>query len=222
MKLCLYMKKYLTIIFDFDGTLVDSRRGVLNSFRYSLEKFGLSLEDEKDPVKFIGPPLLSVFREFYSMDEADALKAVDYYREYYGESGVFETDLYRGIEELLRDLKDDGREMMIATTKAAFYMEMIVKNLGIEKFFVKRTGSNLDGSLSNKAELIRHVLDGYPGTGRWETVMVGDRKFDIVGARENGIDSLAVAYGYGTAAELRDAGPNFTVGSVRDLRDFLL
>ncbi len=216
------MKKYSTIIFDFDGTLVDSRRGVFNSYRYSLGKFGLSLGDEKESVKFIGPPLKSVFTEFFSMDEQDTLKAVDYFREYYGEKGVHETDLYEGIEELLRDLRNNEKQMMIATTKAALYMEIITGNLGIKKFFVKRTGSNLDGSLSNKAELIRHVLEDYHEQGWGETVMVGDRKFDIEGARDNGIDSIAVTYGYGTAAEIRDAGPDYTAGSVRDLRDLLL
>jgi phosphoglycolate phosphatase len=213
------MKKYSNIIFDFDGTLVDSRRGVLNSFRYSLEKFGLSLGDQEDSVKFIGPPLKSVFIDFYSMGEQDAVKAVEYYREYYGERGVYETDLFRGIKELLMELKGDGREMFIATTKAAFYMEIIVRNLEIGSFFAKRVGSNLDGSLSRKSELIRHALDGHH---KGESVMIGDRKFDIEGARENGIDSIAVTYGYGSPDELRDAGPDFTVENVRDLRNILL
>ncbi len=213
------MKKYSPIIFDLDGTLIDSKRGVFNSLRYSLGKFGLSLEDETEAMKLIGPPLESVFRDFYSMEESDALKAVDYYREYYGESGVFEAGLYRGIKELLTALKDDGREMMIATTKAAYYMEKIVKNLGIGEFFITRTGSKLDGSLSGKSELIRRALEGSRGG---YPVMIGDRKFDIVGARDNGIDSIGVTYGYGTEAEIRDAGPGLMAGSVEDLSNILL
>lgn len=216
------MKKYSTIIFDFDGTLVDSKRGVLNSYRYSLEKFGLSPGDEKDSVKFIGPPLKSVFMDFFSLEEPDVSKAVDYFREYYKEKGVYESDLYQGIEELLVKLKDDGRQMMIASTKTALYVEIIARHLGIEKYFVKRAGSNLDGSLSNKSDLIRFVLEDHDGAGPGDTVMIGDRRFDIEGARDNGIDSIAVTYGYGTAAELKDAGPDFTVESVRDLRDLLL
>jgi len=207
---------YRNILFDLDGTLTDPYPGMAKSLGYALGKFGMS-EDSADRIRrFIGPPLLRSFIDFYGFDEERADMAVKYYREYYSEKGLYDNRLYDGVGRLLKGLKDAGRVCMIATSKPDRFAREVLRYLEIENYFDAVVGSSLDGALYEKEDIIKFAIESC-GLDRAETVMVGDRKYDIIGARKNGIDSIAVAYGYGTAEELEESGPTRICENVMDI-----
>jgi phosphoglycolate phosphatase len=214
------MARYELILFDLDGTLTDSKVGVTRSVQYALARFGLDEPAEK-LVPFVGPPLIDSFKRFYRFDDAQARQAVEYYREYYGERGIFENDLYPGIAALLGLLHGRGRTLVVATSKPTFYAEQILSRFALRRFFTLVAGSNLDGSRVLKAEIIRDILLDFPGRPRDRTVMIGDHRFDVEGAHQNGIDSIAVAYGYGLLEELQGAVPTHLVHTVTELQQIL-
>ncbi|MGB4044820.1 MAG: HAD family hydrolase [Halanaerobiales bacterium] len=208
--------RYRNIIFDLDGTIIDSEAGITKSVQYALQKFNIIVKDLKELVSFIGPPLKESFMELYGFSEPQALQAIIYYREYYAEHGVFDNTLYPGIEELLRKLYSEGRLLYIATTKPTIYAEEILDKYGLSNLFCYICGANLDGTLTDKTEIIKTVLDR-GGISRENTVMIGDRKHDIIGARNNKIDSIAVGYGFGSEEELRSSNPTEFVKTVKAL-----
>lgn len=215
------MPGYETVIFDLDGTLTDSQKGIVNSLRFALSRFGIDEADSNVLVAFIGPPLQESFRKQYGFSGADARRAVAHYREYFAEKGIFENELYPGIVALLEKLSERGAAMMIATTKPGIYAGRIVEHFNLGKYFLTVRGSNLDGTMMEKAELIGSLVEGH-SLHRSTTVMVGDRRHDIVGARANGIDSVGVEYGYGSREELLEAGPTHLCPTVDDLASFFV
>ena len=214
------MARYTHIIFDLDGTLTDSKTGILNSLRFALSRFGIDEADTAALVAFIGPPLHDSFRERYGFSDDDARRAVAHYREYFAEKGIYENELYPGVDAMLDDLTARGAAMMIATTKPGVFAGKITEHFNIRRHFLTVRGSNLDGTMMDKAELIRSLVEEH-SLGRRGTVMVGDRKHDIVGARANGLDSVAVGYGYGSRGELAEAGPTHFCATVEELASFL-
>jgi phosphoglycolate phosphatase len=215
------LKQYKLIIFDLDGTLTDSGPGIINSVHYALEKMGISEDDRLKLHAFVGPPLIDSFQEFYGMTDKEAWQAIQYYREYFVAQGMFENEVYAGIPALLERLYDSGRYLAVATTKPGVYAGQILEHFDLLKYFNPVAGSNLDGSLMNKSELIAMVLEQYSHLEPQEALMVGDRKFDIQGARLNGIDSLAVSFGYGSREELLNSQPQYMVDSVEELWQLL-
>jgi len=215
------MAKYDIILFDLDGTLTEPKEGITRSVQYALAKFGIYENDLDSLVKFIGPPLKDSFIKYYYLDEKQAWQAVLFYREYFAKKGMFENAVFEGIPELLHDLKDMGKKLAVATSKPTFYSEKILDYFKIAKYFTLVAGSNLDGTRVIKTEIIRYALEETAGGITSGVVMVGDREHDIIGARENGIDSIAVTYGYGSVTELRKAQPAHLAGSVIDLEKIL-
>ncbi|WP_425058828.1 5'-nucleotidase [Sporomusa carbonis] len=213
---------YEVILFDLDGTLTDPKIGITKSVQYALEKFGIYEPDLDKLIPFIGPPLVESFREFYSLNTSEAHQAVAYYREYFTKSGMYENAVYSGIQELLSKLSCGNKQLIIATSKPTVFSEQIAQYFDIKKFFSLIVGSNLDGSRIHKTEIIAYILATIPQVSREKIVMVGDRKHDIIGAQNNGIDSIAVAYGYGTSAELQQANPTYIVSSVSELEQILI
>lgn len=213
------MAGYENVIFDLDGTLTDSQNGIVNSLRFALSRFGIDEADREALVAFIGPPLHESFHKQYGFSYEDAGRAVAHYREYFAEKGIYENELYPGIDTLLEGLSERGAAMMIATTKPGVYAEKIVEHFSIGGYFLTIRGSNLDGTMTEKGELIGSLVRDHslrPG----KTVMVGDRMHDILGARANGIDSIGVEYGYGSREELQEAGPTHLCRTVDDLASF--
>jgi phosphoglycolate phosphatase len=213
-------KTYSTVLFDLDGTLTDPRIGITKSVQYALAKMGIVENDLDSLTTFIGPPLWDSFRRYYSFDEDRSDAAVKYYREYFSETGIFENELYDGIVELLVELGRSRVTVRMATSKPAVYAVRIADHFDIAKYFASIEGSELDGRLSNKGELIRHILSKYR-LERARTVMVGDREHDILGAKSNAIDSIGVGYGYGTREELEAAGSTRYAGSIKELAEIL-
>jgi phosphoglycolate phosphatase len=200
---------YKNILFDLDGTLTDPGVGITNSVAYALEKFGIVNTDRTELYKFIGPPLQTSFKEFYGFSEHEIAQAVKYYREYYRETGIYENQLYTGIRELLQTLKENQKQIILATSKPEEFSIKILEYFDIEKYFDFVAGATMDGSRGEKADIIRYALEQNNILDLSSAIMVGDRKFDILGAAQNKIDSVGVLFGYGSKEELTDAGANY-------------
>lgn len=210
------MKQYRYILFDLDGTLTDPQEGIINSIQHALKRYGIKKEDH-ELLHFIGPPLHHSFTEIFGTEEK-AFEAVAVYREYYATKGIFENMVYAGMPELLNDLTADNKTLFVATSKPTVFAEQIIKHYNIAHHFKAVVGSNLDGSHTDKKEIIQTILDQIPGVDRNELLMIGDRKFDIVGAKHHRIDCAAVTFGYGTLEELQQEKPTHLVNTIEELR----
>lgn len=213
------VKKFQHIIFDLDGTLTDPGVGITRSIQYALARYGKT-EKTEALYKFIGPPLRETFRNYYGFTIEQAEEAVSYYREYFSDKGIFENEVYPGIPELLESLCSDNRKIYLATTKPVVYAEKILRHFRLYDYFSSVSGSNLDGSNGDKKELIAAIINRFNMTEA--SVMIGDRKYDIEGARANGILSVGVTYGYSEPGELAGASPDFIADTVADLSKILL
>lgn len=213
------MYKYL--FFDLDGTLTDPYEGITKSFQYALNSFGI--DEKTENLKWvIGPPLVNSFMVGYGMDKQTAFCAVEKYRERFAKIGIHENVLYDGITELLKNLKDTGKILALATSKPTVYAEQILKEFNIYDFFDVRVGSELDGRRNDKAEVIAEVLYRLGVSDKNQALMIGDRKHDILGAKRNGIDSLGVRFGYAECGELEEAGADYICDTIEALKLFLM
>lgn len=213
------MIKY--VLFDLDGTLTDSSEGITGSLQYALGKVGILIEDRKELEFFIGPPLVSAARERYGLSGEDAKKMLDYYREVFSVTGLYENEVYQGIPRLLRRLSDSGIQCVLATSKPEIYAVKILEHFKLSGYFKKMVGNTLDDAHPSKAHIIAKALREAGVEEKSEAVMVGDRKYDIEGAFDNGIDSIGVAYGFGSETELREAGASRIAQSVEELEKML-
>lgn len=211
---------YKNILFDLDGTLTDPKVGITKSVQYALTKFNITVDNLDTLEPFIGPPLTGSFMDFYGFSEEEAKKAVTYYREYFSVTGMYENDIYEGIISILDHLKKKGKKVIVATSKPTVFAEEIIKHFKMDTYIDEICGSNLDGSRSNKTEIIRYVLDNYVSEDE-SVVMIGDRKYDIIGAKNNDIDSIAVGYGYGSEDELKICEPTYYVNDPQGLLIFI-
>jgi len=213
---------YKYVLFDLDGTLTNPEIGITNCVMYALGKFGIKVEDRKTLHPFIGPPLMYSFQEFYGLSEADSELAVKYYRERFSVKGLYENEVYEGIVELLETLKTNGKTLVLATSKPEEYTIQILKHFHLYDYFDYIAGATMDGSRGEKADVIRYALEISGITNRFDAVMVGDRNYDVLGAKENGIDSVGVLYGFGDYSELVDAGANYIAETVEDIKRYVL
>lgn len=213
-----------TILFDLDGTISDSGVGITRCVAYALSKFGIEVSDLTELNKFVGPPLSESFREFFGFSHTDALKAIEYYRERYSTIGIYETERYEGVCDLISELHDAGKKVALATSKPTVYASKIIEEYGISDCFDVLLGCELDGRRGEKIEVMEECLQmlGVDDERKKKTVMVGDRHYDINGAQHCGIKSIGVTYGYAQGNELEDAGADYIVDSVEGLRCLLL
>ena len=212
-------RKYL--FFDLDGTLTDPMQGITRSVRYALRYFGIEVADLRELTPFIGPPLADSFKERYGMTDAEAETAVAKYREYYAPKGIFENEVYPGIPSLLADTAAAGCVNVMATSKPTPFARQIAAHFGLEPYFRLISGSTLDGRRTTKADVIRHALGELEIAPR-EAVMIGDRRYDVEGAAETGLDSIAAGWGYAQPGELEAAPPGRFAPDVAALRRLLL
>jgi phosphoglycolate phosphatase len=213
---------YELCLFDLDGTLTDPKEGITKSVQYALKYFGIDEPDRDALTRFIGPPLRESFAKYRNFSEADTERAILKYREYFSGRGIFENKLYPGITDLLTELRHAGVRMAIATSKPAVFAEKIAKHFAIDSFFEAVTGSELDGSRGTKGEVIGFCLDTLDPNRGLHTVMIGDREYDIFGARETSIDSIGVLWGYGPREELESANAARIVNSPEELCRLIL
>lgn len=219
------MFKY--ILFDLDGTLTDPKLGITSSVQYALRALGIE-EPSLDKLEpFIGPPLTASFREFYGLEGERLATAIDKYRERFATQGIFENEIYPGIPQMLADLKAKDKLLAIASSKPTLFVEQILEHFEIRKYFDHVVGSNMDGTRGTKEEVVEETLrqmltvEMTPAQKRDAVAMVGDRKFDIEGARAHGITSVGVLFGYAPEGELEEAGADYIVNSVRSLQVLL-
>ena len=211
--------KYKNILFDLDGTLTDSKPGIVKGVQYVLRCCGIDEPDLEKLTSFVGPPLYKSFMKYLECSEEDAKEVVECYREYYAETGLYENALYEGIDALLYNLKERGYKIILASSKPRIYVKRVLSYFRIMRYFDIVEGSELDGKNTEKAELIAHILEKWDLKAD-ECVMVGDRKHDIQGAKANGVDSIAVGYGYGSEDELSSAEPTYFLSTVEELKNF--
>lgn len=211
------MKDYDVVLFDLDGTLTDPKEGITKSVQYALRKMGIIEENRDNLIKFIGPPLIESFRDYYGMDESDTWEAIKFYREYFTDKGMLDNEIFPGIPELLSNLRNRGYNIGVATSKPTVYSEIILKHFKIDNYFSVVIGSNLDGTRMIKSEIIEFALKTLQVPELEKVIMIGDRKHDIIGAKQNNIDSIGVVFGYGSREELERAGATYLANTVGEL-----
>lgn len=217
------MKKYL--LFDLDGTLTDPKVGITTCVQYALKSFGIEEPNLDKLEPFIGPPLKESFMNFYGLDDAQAEKAVVKYRERFQDIGIFENKIYDGIPKMLCMLKNKGMHLAVASSKPTVFVERILEHFQIEQYFEVVVGSELDGTRVNKEEVVQEALNRLfhqKPILREQIYMIGDRKFDVEGAKTHQVESVGVAYGYGSVKELKEANADYIVRSVEELQELLL
>ena len=211
------------LLFDFDGTLFDTGPGVMNCVVYALERLGIRETDPQKLRKFMGPPLYDMFRELYGLDDAQGHEAVRLYRERYQPTGIWECAPYPGITELLQKLHNAGFLVAVATSKPTPSAMKILDHYSMVALFDYVCGSEFDGTRSKKSEVVSAVLEHFGLASHPESaLMIGDRKYDVLGAKAVGVECLGVRYGYGEPGELESAGAIAVVDSMIDLENYLL
>ena len=216
------MKKYKYILFDLDGTITDSALGITNSVKYALNKLNAPIPPYETLCKFIGPPLLDGFRDFCGFGAEKAQAAVKLYREYYETTGLYENAVYDGISEFLRALKKKGKTVILATSKPEKFARLILEHFDLKQYFDYAAGASMDETRNKKDAVIAYALKECNITDKSLAVMVGDRRHDIFGAKQNGISCVGVLYGFGSLEELTAAGADYIAENIDELYKILL
>lgn len=215
-------KMYDICFFDLDGTIIDSSPVITNSVMYALEKFGIEETEREKLYKFIGPPLTDSFARFYGFDDEKSWKAVEYYREYYQDTGIFECSVYPGFEKSLKALKAAGKRLFVATSKPEVYARRIIEHFDLDQYFEYVAGMELDGGRGSKAEVIGYLIDTCRMQDKKRILMIGDREHDVLGAKQEGLDCMGVLYGFGNREELEKAGAVYVAGTPEDIAGIIL
>ncbi len=211
------------ILFDLDGTLTDPGIGITNSVMHALAHFGIAVTNRSELYRFIGPPLMDSFMEYYGCTEEQAQMAVKVYRAYFADKGWAENTVYEGVEAMLSELVAAGKTLLVATSKPQVFAERILAHFGLDKYFTHICGVALQAPRGySKADVIREALSLAGVTDLRTAVMVGDRHHDIDGAKAVGMDSIGVLYGYGDRGEHETAGADVIAEDVAALRVVLL
>jgi len=211
------MKNIDAVLFDLDGTLIDTKVGITESIRYAMREMKRPLSPQTNLDRYIGPPIQQNFAALLQTDDPVLIEqGIAAYRDYFAETGLLENDLYDGVSEMLAALNDLGLRCYVATSKPTVYARPIIEHFGLAGYFVQVYGSELDGTNGNKGDLIHHVLH-LENLQPAQTIMVGDRLHDILGAKANGVLAVGVLYGYGSRDELAEAGSNYVVEMPADI-----
>lgn len=211
---------YTNIIFDLDGTLTNPYQGILNSLQFALNQLNYHDIPSEVPNEFIGPPLQKSFSSIYGLNSKQTDLAVEYFRTYYGRAGLYENEVFEGIHELFENLHESGRKIFVATSKLEKYARLILEHFELDKYLDDIAGADYQGTMS-KPELIQQLITNYRMNLR-DCVMIGDTHFDIEGAQECEIDSIAVGYGFGDKISLLNLEPTYYFDTVEELSEFMI
>lgn len=212
---------YDYVLFDLDGTLTDPGLGITNSVAYALKRWNIDVADRTSLYKFIGPPLQDSFAKYYGFSQEEALHAVDVYREYFREKGLYENEVYPGVEDMLKTLRNQGKTLIVATSKPEAFAIKILKHFKLDGYFTLIAGATMDSSRSKKGDVIAYALKEAGVADKSRAVMVGDREHDIFGAQENGLDSIGVLFGYGDREEMEKAEATYIAPTVEDILKYI-
>ncbi len=208
------------IFFDLDGTLIDPALGITNAIMYALPHFGITVGDRRELYSFIGPPLKEQFKIVFKLTDEQAEEMLRLYRVYYSDKGLFENTVYEGIPTMLSTLQKAGFKLVLATSKPTVFAERILEHYDLRQYFTFVSGCELGGARVEKADVIRFALEKLHIQNPAQVCMVGDRSFDVDGARACGIETVGVLYGYGSKEELQ--GAKALVASAEELLEILL
>lgn len=214
------IKRYL--LFDLDGTLTNPKEGITKSLQYALHHVGIEVEDLDSLEKHIGPPLIDGLRDIQGLKEEEIKEATRWYREYFKEKGIFLNVKYEGIDDFLDTLVKAGRTLILATSKPEEFAREILVHFNLDHYFTDICGAAMDDTRRKKGDIIAYALKKNGINDKEQVVMIGDRLHDIKGARENGISSIGVLYGFGSKEELTEAGAGSLAKDLEELKDILL
>lgn len=207
------------VLFDLDGTLTDPKEGIVSCIQYAFSRLDIALDPAFNLESIIGPPIHDTFEKLCG-DEPSVETAISLYRERYAQTGLFENELYDGITDCLDRVSARAESIHVATSKLTAFSERIIEHFGLDQYINVVFGSELDGSLSNKTDLLGHILQDQ-GIDPENAVMIGDRSFDVIGARNNGIRALGVLWGYGSEEELKTAGADRICAHPKEIFDHI-
>ena len=211
------------ILFDLDGTIINSEEGITKCVQYALKSFGIEEPDLKKLLCFIGPPLDPVFREKYGFDEKQAWEAVVKYRERFDVKGIFECELYAGVAEAIQKLKEEGYVIALASSKPEGACKRIIEHFSLTPYFDMIVGSTLDGSISTKQEVLEELgrRMKHMDIAKEEMCLIGDTHYDVNGANQFGIRCIGVTYGFGTREQLENAGAYRVCDTINEVLDVI-
>jgi len=205
------------VLFDVDGTLIDSSEGITKSVRHALGRYGIEENDLESLKKFIGPPLWESFVEYYNFSKDDAREAVNKFRERYNVKGLFECSLYPGVRECLEELKAKGYFLAVASSKPEVTCRRILEHHKVLDLFDDVSGASMDGKVETKEDVLRQLFARIPDIRPEEMVLVGDTIYDIAGAKKYGLGAVAVSFGFGNVDEMLAAGADALIDDMNKL-----
>jgi phosphoglycolate phosphatase len=205
------------ILLDLDGTITNPAEGITKCFEYALNHFGIRVESRAQLERFIGPPLRQSFKEGFGFDDEKATEAVAKYRERFTPTGMYENEVYPGMEQALQSLKEAGKVLIVATSKPEHMAKKILAHFKLDGYFDDICGSCDDSNRNEKDEVIRYALEKHGISDSDDVLMVGDRKFDVIGAAKCGLTCMGVLYGFGDREELESAGAAYIAETVEDM-----
>lgn len=214
-------KKFKYFLLDFDGTVVNTGEGITKGVAYALKYFGIEVSDLSSLHNFIGPPLTESFQQFYHFTEQQSIEAVKKYREYYKPYGMYESEPYEGMIALLKKVKEKGGKIVLATSKPEIMAKNLLKYFKADMYFELIAGSNPDEGRDKKGEVIQYAINKI-NIPFEQAIMIGDRKYDILGAKENKLSSIGVLFGFGDREELETAGADYIVKDTKELEKLML
>ncbi len=210
------------IFFDLDGTLTNPALGITNSLMYAFEKFGMQIANREQLYPFIGPPLVDMMMKEFGFSKEKAKQGLAYYREYFSVKGLFENEVYAGIPKLLAALQANGYKLVLATSKPEKYAKQILEHFDLAKYFYFIGGSDMSETRSTKEAVIEYDLAALGNPDSQSCIMVGDRKYDVVGSRTYGIECVGVLFGFGSKEELEEVNAAYIAETVEALEQILL
>lgn len=217
---------YKYVFFDLDGTITEPEEGIINGVLFALSKFGITVEDRTTLYPYIGPPLRDSFRDYHGLSEEDTEQAILYYREYYSTKGIYQNDIMPGMEQAFQTLRQHGCHLYVATSKPELYAKQILQHLKLDGYFDIIAGSTFDKARDTKAAVIEYLITGIAADqvkpSADEIIMVGDRKFDVIGARAFGIDTIGVLFGYGSKEEFEACDCRYVAADAEEMVQMIL
>ena len=212
------MKEYKLYLFDLDGTLTDSKEGLEEAIRYAVSKVkGIEIPDTMID-EFLGPPLEVSFPHFLGMSKEESEETIRYFKNFYIEKGMlYGNRVYDGIENVLKTLKEEKKLLALATSKPLNQGIKVLEHFNLKHYFDYIGAASDDGKITAKADVIATVVEAFPKIKKSEMLMIGDRKYDVLGAKENDIACAGVSYGYAYPGELEEAGAKYIVKSTAHL-----
>lgn len=216
------MPHFSHILFDLDGTLTNPRLGIGNSLKYALRQMQIDGYSDEILERFVGPPLQDGFKNLFGLNERNTNLAVEHFRTYFGEKGLYENEPYPGIAELLEELHLSGKRVYVVTSKLEKYAKMIIRHFEFDRYIDDLVGAESTGKHSGKGQLIFELMERNRIPASSSVIMIGDTHYDMIGAKENEISSIAVGYGFGTYETLNSCNPDYLVESVAALAELLI